>query len=190
MSIRKGWQPGDRVRLIFHTFKTLKNVEIEAVKLLVRESLPEYVVEFAFLEIGRDHSWMIYDPTSPGHSDRRGNVRGRQVPKRGTAVLLDERRALLAVTGPSELKLTDQGCPAPLQIRLNGASTFHDLHYLTRQVFEFTYMSWKTFNLQPMPVTISYSEAVAKLLGRLRQVRNWNSDVLQTTQLKSSLWFL
>lgn len=190
VSIQKGWQPGDRVRLTFHTFKPLKNFEIECVKRLVKDNLSHYIVDFAFLVIGQNHEWVIYDPKSPGFTDRRGNVRGRQVPKRGTTVILDDQRVLLSVTGPSELKMADQGCPAPIQLRLNGASTFQDLEYLARQVFEFTYMSWRTFNLSPMPITITYSEAIANLLGRLRRIKNWNSDVLQTTQLASSLWFL
>ena len=105
-------------------------------------------------------------------------------------MILDDQRVLLSVTGPSELKTADQGCPVPIQLRLNGASTFRDLEYLARQVFDFTYMSWKGFNLLPMSITIAYSEAIANLLGRLRRIKNWNSDVLQTTQLRSSLWFL
>ena len=190
VSIQKGWQPGDRVRLIFHTFKPLRDLEIRAVKSLVEEGLSHYAVDFAFLEIGHDHGWSVYDRKSPGYTSRKGLVRGKQAPARGTLVILDERRALLSVTGPMELKRPDQGCPTPLQIKLNGASTFSDLEYLARQVFEFSYMSWKTFNLLPMPITIAYSEVIAGLLGRLRRVRNWNANALQTTQLKASLWFL
>jgi hypothetical protein len=190
VGIQKGWQPGDRVRLLFHTFKPLKNLEIEAVKRLVQDSLPDYTVDFAFLEIGQEHEWVAYDPKSPGFTSRSGRVRGRQVPQRGTTIILDDQRALLSVIGPAELKTAEQGCPAPIQIRLNGASSFRDLEYLARQVFEFTHMSWKTFNLPAMPITITYSDAIANLLGRLRRVQNWNSDVLQTTQLRGSLWFL
>lgn len=190
VSVQKGWQPGDRVRLIFHTFKPLKNVEIETVKRLVKENLAQFSLDFGFVVIGQDHEWTMYDPTSPGFTTRQGAVRGRQAPKRGTTMFLDNQRALLAVTGPAELRSTDQGCPTPIQIMLNGASTFQDLEYLTRQIYEFTHMSWKTFSLAPMPVTITYSEAIASLLGRLRRIKDWNSTVLQTTQLASSLWFL
>jgi hypothetical protein len=51
-------------------------------------------------------------------------------------------------------------------------------------------MSWRTYNLSPEPITIAYSEAIARLLGRLRRVKNWNANALQTTHLQSSLWFL
>lgn len=190
VSIQKGWQPGDRVRLVFHTFKPLKNIEIETVKRVVVGGLPNYSVDFAFIVIGHHHDWKIYDPNSGGHKNYRGQVLGIHAPERGSAVMLNDYKALLSVTGPSQLKGWYQGCPSPLQIRLNGASTFPDLEYLTRQIFEFTHMSWKTYNLPPMPITISYSEAIANMLGRLRHVKNWNSDIFQTSQIGATPWFL
>lgn len=66
VSIQKGWQPGDRVRLIFHTAQQLRNLEIEAVKRLVQENLSAYTVDFAFLVLGHQHEWSLYDPGSPG----------------------------------------------------------------------------------------------------------------------------
>lgn len=186
---RKGWRRGDRVRLIFHSYKPLKNTEIEAVKALVKNSLREYKVDFAFLVIGDDHNWTMYDPESKGILSK-GSYRGVQVPKRGRAAILNEREMLVAVTGPKELKYVHQGTPSPIRLTLNGASTFRDLRYLGEQVFNFTYMSWQTFNLAPLPVTISYSAMIAGFLGRLRHVRNWNANALETTDLGDSLWFL
>jgi hypothetical protein len=190
VSLQKGWQKGDRVRIIFHTFKPLKNIEIETAKALVKENLPDFDVDFAFLEIGQYHDWMAYDTKSPGITTRSDKKKGEKIPQRGCFVMLDKYRSLLSITGPSELKLEENGCPSPLQIKLNPASTFQDINYLAEQVFDFTYISWKAFNLSPLPVTILYSEAIAKLLGRLRKVKNWNADILQTTDLNSSLWFL
>ncbi len=189
VSARKGWRPRDRVRLIFHTFKPLKNTEIEAVKQLVANHLKQYDVDFAFLEIGTEHNSILYDPASVGHTGYKGAVRGVQVPSRGSAALLNEQELLMTLTGPKELKFTDHGTPAPLRLFLNNGSTFRDLRYLGQQVFDFSYMSWQTFNLLPIPVTISYSDMIARLLGRLRQVKNWNSNVLET-EFGDSLWFL
>ena len=45
---RNAWQPGDAVRLIFHVFKPLRDVEAQAVKRLI-ERLTDFRVEFAFL---------------------------------------------------------------------------------------------------------------------------------------------
>ena len=167
-SAQKGWQAGDRVRLIFHTSTPLKNLEISAVKNLVNLYLPEYIVDFAFLEISQFHDWVVFDPTSSGYTMTNGTNRGKQVPKRGTSLYLGDQKALLSVTGPKEMKFYDQGCPRPLQIILHQASTFQDMVYLVNQVFGFTHMSWKTFNALPMPVTIQYSESIARLLGRFK----------------------
>lgn len=104
--------------------------------------------------------------------------------------MLSDQESLLSVTGPAELKFSSQGCPEPLHLKLHKLSTFQDIIYLSRQVFDFAHMSWKTFTPLSLPVTIEYSNAIARLLGRLRHVKNWNSDVLQTTELSKTLWFL
>jgi hypothetical protein len=191
ISIRNGWQHGERVRLVFHTSKPLKNIEIEVVKRTVSENLADYVVEFAFLVVGRRSGWTAFQPGFQGITAKNGgSVRGKQVPVRGTTIFLDGQRVLLSLVGATELRQPSDGCPDPILLRLNGASTFQDMEYLAQQVLDFTHMSWKTFNLSHMPVTITYSEAIASLLGRLRRVKNWNSDALRSTELKNSLWFI
>ncbi|MBI3913380.1 MAG: hypothetical protein HY327_04235 [Chloroflexi bacterium] len=190
IQFRKGWRQGDRVRLVFHTFKPLKNIEVEVVKSLVKNKLNQFSVDFAFLVLGNEHNWMMFDPASPGFTTRGGSVRGVQIPRRGSSVILNENEFLVSMTGPKEVKFTDQGVPAPLRIYLNGASTFRDLKYLGEQVLNFSYMSWKTFSLSSLPITISYGDMIARLLGRLRHIRNWNANALETTELSESLWFL
>lgn len=191
VSIKKGWQRGDKVRLIFHTFKPLKEAEIDAIKNLVAQNLAEYTVDFAFLTISHFHDWRMYNTGFPGVPMKGTSTKkGKDVSQRGTTVVIGQKKLLLSMTGASELKTADQGCPRPIQLTLQRASTFQDIEYLARQVFEFTYMSWKTYNLGSTPVTIQYSDEIAALLGRLRRVKNWNANALQTSALKSSLWFL
>jgi len=50
-------------------------------------------------------------------------------------------------------------------------------------------MSWRSFFPASMPVTISYSDLIAKLLGELKDIPNWNPDML-ITKLSESRWFL
>ena len=38
-------------------------------------------------------------------------------------------------------------------------------------------------------MTIMYSDLIASLLGQLRHVKNWNSDMISTS-LRASRWFL
>jgi hypothetical protein len=96
---------------------------------------------------------------------------------------------LLSVTGPWDLKLPLQGLPRPLLLHLHRESTFTDLEYLAGQVFRFTALSWRRPYPSARPVTIMYSDLIAGLLGQLRHVRNWNSDIV-ATDLRGSRWFL
>jgi hypothetical protein len=83
-----------------------------------------------------------------------------------------------------------QGLPRPLLIQLHEQSDFDDIVYLVRQIFHFTYMSWRSFFPAAEPVTISYSRMIAKALGSLKPVQDWNSSVLTVGPLRGSMWFL
>ena len=43
------------------------------------------------------------------------------------------------------MKTDYQGLPQPLLIELHPESDFTDLTYLVRQVFHFSYLSWRSF---------------------------------------------
>jgi argonaute-like protein implicated in RNA metabolism and viral defense len=96
---------------------------------------------------------------------------------------------LLTLTGPNQLLTPFQGIPKPLQISLHYDSTFTDINYIAKQIFHFTLLNWRGFNPTSMPITISYSNLIASLLGRLKDVSNWNPDIIRT-QFKYSRWFL
>lgn len=186
---RNGWQPQDTIRLIFHVFKDLKDAEAQAVKRLVESLTTEYAgVEFAFLHIIEDHDWMVYDRANPGVG-KGSTPKGKCVPARGHAVPISKSQMLITTTGPRELKVGTQGAPQPLMIQLHRESTFTDLDYLAGQVFRFSALSWRRLYPSSKPVTIVYSDLIARLLGQLRQVRNWNSDIT-STKLRESRWFL
>ena len=176
------WQPRDRVRLIFHVYKPLKHVEIDAIKALVQSLLDgEHDVEFAFLDISRFHDFALFDPSQTGapyYADRQRLTKGVGVPLRGNCLQLDDRSALLQLTGMKEVKTDTQGLPRPLRLTLHPASDFRDLTYLARQVYSFSYLSWRSYFPAVEPVSITYSRLIANALGNLRSVPNWNSTVL------------
>ena len=87
---------------------------------------------------------------------------------------------LVSVTGPRDMKLRLQGLPRPLLLKLHRESTFTDMEYLAGQVFRFTAMSWRRPYPSREPVTILYSDLIAGLLGHLRHVKNWNSDIVSS----------
>jgi hypothetical protein len=183
---RNGWQPEDALRLIFHVFKPLKDIEARAVKDLARKLAGEYAkVEFAFLTVSDDHDWLLFDQNADGY-----NGRGKGVPSRGHAVAVSRSEMLISVTGPRDIKLRLQGLPRPLLLKLHHESTFTDLEYLAGQAFRFTSMSWRRPYPSREPVTILYSDLIAGLLGQLRQVKNWNSDIVSSPALRDKRWFL
>ena len=146
-------------------------------------------VEFAFLHVSDAHDWMLLDPDNTGLERGRGRFQGAGIPRRGLAVPLGRHELLVTVHGPRDLKTATQGAPRPLLLKLHRESTFDDIHYLAEQLFRFTAMSWRRPFPSSQPVTILYSEMMAKLLGQLREVRNWNSDMVNT-RLQTSRWFL
>jgi argonaute-like protein implicated in RNA metabolism and viral defense len=131
---------------------------------------------------------MLIDRSSNGVRQGR-RLKGQFVPDRGHAVRIGRSELLVSVSGARDLKLPLQGAPRPLLLKLHNASTFTDLDYLAGQMYRFTAMSWRRPYPSSQPVTILYSDLIAGLLGQLRQVTNWNSD-MTSTKLRWSRWFL
>jgi hypothetical protein len=185
---RFGWKTKDRVRFIFHqSFKKYKDVEAEAVKTFAA-SLTDFDVQYAFVHVSDSHNWMLFDPFAQGVKFGRA-IKGKMVPQRGQCVPLGPNTALLTLSGPYQVKTSLQGCPHPILVSIHEDSTFKSLDYLARQVFNLSFMSWRGFNPSTLPVSISYSNMIVDLLGHLRRVKNWNSEILATA-LKERRWFL
>src|SRR5439155_16478478 len=79
--------------------------------------------------------------------------------------------------------------PVPLLIGLHPDSTFKDVDYIAEQVLKFTSLSWRSTLPARTPVTIFYSERIAELLGRLKDVPDFSTTPL-SVKLKWSRWFL
>ncbi len=196
VSKRNAWQKGDNVRLIFYQqFKDFKDEDIEAIKEFVQQ-YPDYNIEFAFVRLSQGHPFQIYDTNQDGVAHKfdkdysnRGLIKGKFVPERGFGTQLGPKSMLLTITGPNQLITPFQGIPKPLQIFIHRDSTFVDINYITTQIFQFTFLNWRSFNPTSIPVTILYSNLIAGFLGKLRGVTNWNPDAIRT-KLKFSRWFL
>jgi Piwi domain len=186
---RNGWQPGDTVRLVFHATRPLKGIEIaDIVAECVAEVGSEQNMEFAFLTVSHEHPFALFDKSQLG-TGRYGAKKGIYAPQRGTIVQLGRYTRLLCTTGPALVKKASSPLPNPLLIYLHPQSTYRDLTYLSEQVLKFTSLSWRSLLPARQPVTIYYSELIAKLLARLRNIRGWSSELLNSL-LRSSKWFL
>jgi hypothetical protein len=185
---RNGWTPGDNIRLIFHTYKPLKNIEVgEIVKRAALTVGNEQTIEFAFLTVTIEHPFLLLDYAQPGiGTDAK---KGVFVPERGTIMQLGRYTRLVCTNGPNLIKHSNAPLPSPLLIHIHKGSTFNDLAYLSEQVLKFTGLSWRSTLPAKKPVSIYYSELIAELLGRLRCVKDWSPAVLNM-KLRSSRWFL
>ena len=185
---RFNWRAKDRVRFIFHqSFKKYKDLEAAAVKHFA-QSLADFDVKYAFVQVSVNHNWMLFEPTAGGVQVG-SSAKGKMVPNRGLCVPLGPYTALLTLTGPRQVKTALQGCPHPVLINLHQDSTFTNLEYVVRQIFNLSFMSWRGFNPSTLPVSIAYSQMIVDLLGHLKYVKNWNPETL-ATRLKERRWFL
>lgn len=183
------WQKGDEVRLIFHSFKPMKDAEVDAVKALA-DSLSDFHVDFAFLHVAHEHQTVLFDSNSPGAKTWSSKaMKGEFAPARGVYLALNKTNSVLALTGPDQVKKPTDGMPYPVLLHLHPASTFTDMEYLTKQVFTFSCHSWRTFDMAGMPVTILYSQLIARLLGRLGALPHFSVDSIHG-RLNRLRWFL
>ena len=182
------WRPRQYVRLIFHSFKPLRNKEAEAVFALMKE-LGDYDVDFAFLHLAENHPYLLFNRNEKGAYSVGGQQKGIMAPTRGHFLRLTGDQVLLCLKGAREVKKFGDGLPRPLLLKLHRSSTFKDTTYLARQVFHFSCHSWQTFFPASLPVTISYSQMIARLLGQFAGLPNWNSDALYG-RIGGKRWFL
>jgi hypothetical protein len=182
------WKPRDPVRLIFHAFKPLRDAETEAVKSLMLE-MGEYDVEYAFIHVVEDHPYVIFDRHQRGDGKNPARLKGVMGPTRGLFLRLSDHEVLISLTGFREVKKPEDGIPVPVLLRLHDHSTFVDTTYLARQVFTFASHSWQGYFPCDLPVSILYSRLIAKQLGQLSTLPNWNPNVM-LGRVGWTRWFL
>lgn len=189
---RNNWQPGDTVRVIFHAHKPLKRDEVAGIVFAcARQVGSGQTLQMAFVTVSHDHPFYIFDPRERGIPTSRDSdvMKGVMAPARGTIARVGRWTRILAVNSHRLIKRANSPLPKPLLINLHQDSTFLDVDYLSEQVLKFTALSWRSTLPAGTPVTIYYSERIAELLARLRQVPDWSATALQV-RLRWSRWFL
>ena len=189
IKVDMNWQRRDHIRLVFHSFKPLRNLEADAVKKAV-EDLSDYDVDLAFLHIADTHPFLLFDEKQSGVYDfKTKGKKGTYAPQRGYFLHLSDYETLMSTTGPGDIKQVEHGMPRPILLKLHRNSTFTDMTYLARQVFSFTCHSWRSFFPSSMPVTIFYSDLIAGLLGNLNNISGWDVDIM-LGRIGGTRWFL
>ena len=180
---RMNWQKGDTIRLIFHAqVKKFNKEEIKAVRAVI-DKYREYQIEYAFLKISEDHGLHMFDSATAGMQ------KGRQAPLRGKTFKLSKHEMLVYLIGQRELRQDTDGHPRGVILDVHKDSTFKDITYLSAQLYSFASHSWRSYFPNPMPVTISYSDLIARNLGWLNQLPGWNDSVM-IGKIGQSQWFL
>ena len=180
---RMNWQKGDTIRLIFHAqVKKFNKEEIAAVRAVI-ETYREYQIEYAFLKISEDHGLHMFDSATAGVQ------KGKLAPLRGKTFKLSKHEMLVYLIGQRELRNDTDGHPRGLILDVHKESTFKDIKYLSAQLHRFASHSWRSYFPNPLPVTISYSELIARNLGWLNQLPGWN-DTVMIGKIGQSQWFL
>lgn len=183
--IRKpmNWQEGDTIRLIFHaSVKLFNKDEIKAIKAVMSE-YRDYHIEYAFLKISEDHGLHLFDTATSREK------KGKLAPLRGKMLALSKNEMLIYLIGQKQLRQETDGHPRGIILSLHKESTFKDIKYLTIQFYGFASHSWRSYFPNPMPVTISYSDLIARNLGWLNQLPEWN-DAIMFGKIGQSQWFL
>ena len=148
------------------------------------------MLDFAFLHVAQEHETALSDSDSPGAKAFGSNVmKGEYAPTRGTYLILNKHSAILSLTGAGQVKKPTDGLPYPVLLHLHRSSTFTDLDYLSKQVFTFAGHSWRSFDMARMPVTVHYSQLIARLLGRLGALPHFSVDSIHG-RLNRLRWFL
>jgi hypothetical protein len=162
-------------RLVVHLAKRTGRPEIEAVRRALNRAKSPHV-PVAYLRI--DDS-TLYDLAD--HS------RDTFAPPKGVSVRLGDYRSLLQVDEASQL-----GVPhGPLLIELDRRSNVgpEALNGLVDQVYRLAHANWRGFNSRAKPVTLLYGEQLARLVGHLEEVAEWDPSSLRT-DLRDRPWFL
>ena len=180
---RMNWQKGDTIRLIFHAqVKRFNREEIEAVRAVI-DKYREYQIEYAFLKVSEDHGLHMFDSATAGVQ------KGRLAPSRGKTFKLSKHEMLIYLIGQRELRQDTDGHPRGVILDIHQDSTFKDIKYLSAQLYSFASHSWRSYFPNPMPVTISYSDLIARNLGWMNQLPGWNDSVM-IGKIGQSQWFL
>lgn len=180
---RMNWQKGDTIRLIFHaSVKKFNKEEIEAVRAVI-DKYRDYQVEYAFVKISEDHGLHLFDSSSAAAQ------KGRLAPPRGKTFKLSKHEMLVYLIGQRELRQETDGHPRGVILNVHKDSTFKDIRYLSAQLYSFASHSWRSYFPNPMPVTVSYSDLIARNLGWLNQLPGWNDSVM-IGKIGQSQWFL
>lgn len=180
---RLNFMDGDTIRIIFHsTVKKFNKYEIDAVK-NVLDDFRQYKIEYAFVKISQNHLLELFDTSKEFVS------KGKYSPTRGQIIHISDTETMLCLKGGEQLKTSNSGHPKCLLVSLHPDSTFRDIAYLSRQIYNFSFQSWRSYFPSSLPVTILYSDLIAFYLGVFKSIPTWDEGYINN-RAGTAKWFL
>jgi len=176
---KMAWARGDRVRIIFHSFKDFRGAHVDKIRQQVSSLESDgFKIETAFLHLVERQPILLFD------------LRDKHcIAPRGLQLSLGDREALISLLGPEEVRRERTGFPRPLLVKLHEGSSFTNMNYLCAQALAFASSSWRNFGPTSLPITILYADLIAGLLGRMGDLTRWDPDILRG-QVDDTRWFL
>lgn len=177
------WKDGDSVRIVFHIFKPIKHVEADVVAKLVGE-FPQFKILFAFVTISTEHPWMMFRDVV----EKSGKTEV-MLCERGDNLIIDSHNCLLQIRGDRDRPNKKQRPPYPVSIKVHEKSTYKDLKFISQQIHDFAFLSWRSFFPSETPVTIFYSSLIATESSKLNKIPGWKTGFLDQ-HFRRKQWFL
>ena len=183
VSTEYAWKDGKTVRLVFHVFKPLKNLEVEVIEQLVQR-FPRFKIIYAFVTVSKVHPWMMFQDAvqQNGHYEL-------TLCERGANLVLDQHSCLIQLRGSKDRANKRHRPPFPVLLRIHEKSTYKDLPYIAQQTLDFSYLNWRSFYPTELPVTIFYSSLMAEMSAKLQRIKGWN-PVFLDQHFRRKAWFL
>ena len=164
---------GDPSKIILHLSKKPGKGEINAIEGALEEDIP-----YALIHINNFSNFRVFDSTHPTY-----------VPPKGLMVRLSSHEALLVNKGRTN-GWTKIGVPRVLNVRMDKRSTMSQMEFLDliRHIYDLSYLNWRGFNAESIPVTLNYSKLIARMIREIGSQR-WN-NVITKTRLRDKSWYL
>jgi Piwi domain. len=168
-------------RLIIHYYKVLGPNERKMLDLTMKQLDLDVPYIFVTVNDTENRDYIVFDEDFEGKMPRSGTI----VRLRFNEFLLCNNTRYESNTGQKLL-----GYPFPVKVRVNSqpkelANDFVTVREILNQVYEFSRIYWKSVRQRNKPVTIEYSELIAKVVSQFKDMK------LPTSQTATkSLWFL
>lgn len=169
----------DVERLVIHYYKKMSNEEEKPIKKVLNHlnlSLPYVIVTVNYTE---SKDYVLFDSSFDG-----------RMPQSGTFIKTKWNEFILCnnTRYSSNTGTRIENFPLPIKIKFKSSNyekinEMSVVRELIDQVYQFSRMYWKSVRQRNMPVTIEYSEIVAKMISHFK-----NRELEQFA--RNSLWFL